>query len=154
MRTTCDVRTARVLGLPAVLGARVLGRVERAVPDASGRALKGLLIRRGLGGARWVGRENVGVLGDVSIILRGRAVRPPREAACTLGAVVDEAGLTLGRVTDLWLNPETLEITALEVTLGPLEDLRRGRLRVRNWRVQTGEDGAPQVLLQRCEWEV
>lgn len=149
---TCDVRLGRVLGLPAVLGERLVGHVERAVLDREGRQLRGLVIRRGLGGAKWVSREGVGVLGDVSVILGRAPVRPPKDADFTLRTVKDESGLTLGRVTDVWLSPETLSVTALEVTLGPLEDIRTGRLRVRDWAVQPGEDGAAQVLIPRREW--
>ena len=63
---TCDVRLGQVLGLPAVCGERVVGHVERAVPDESGRQVQGFIIRRGLGGAKWADRSAVTVLGDVS----------------------------------------------------------------------------------------
>lgn len=151
---TCDIRLGRVLGLPAVLGERLVGHVERAVLDREGRQLRGLVIRRGLGGARWVSREDVGVLGDVSVIIGRTPVRTPRDTGFTLRTVKDESGLTLGRVTDVWLSPETLAVTALEVTLGLMEELRTGRLRVREWAVQPGEDGAAQVLIPRKAWEV
>ena len=151
---TCEMRLTRVLGLPAILGERLLARVERTALDPRLRHLRGLVIRRGLGGARWVSREGVSVLGDVSVVLQSAPVRPPKDADCPLGRVTDESGLTLGRVTDAWLRPDTLEITALEVTLGPLEDLRRGRLRVRDWAIQTASGGETQVLIERQRWEV
>lgn len=151
---TCELRLGRVLGLPVILGERCVGHVERAALDGEGRYLKGLMLRRGLGGARWVPREGVGVLGDVSVVLKMPPCRPPRDADFSLRSVKDESGLTLGRVTDAWLRPETLEITALEVTLGPVEDLLRGRLRVQEWTVQPGENGHGQVLIGRKEWEV
>ena len=66
---TCDVRLGRILGLPAICGARIVGHVERAIPDAEGRCLQGLVIRRGLGGAKWADRSSIAVLGDVSVIL-------------------------------------------------------------------------------------
>ena len=140
---TCEMRLTRVLGLPAILGERLLGHVERTALDPRLRHLRGLVIRRGLGGARWVSREGVSVLGDVSVVLQSAPVRPPKDADCPLG-----------RVTDAWLRPDTLEITALEVTLGPLEDLRRGRLRVRDWAIQTASGGETQVLIERQRWEV
>lgn len=150
---TSDVRLGRVLGLPAILGERRMGHVERTVLDRDGRQLRGLIIRRGLGSARWVSREGVGVLGDVSVILSSTPVRPPRDTDFALTTVKDESGLTLGRVTDVWLCPETMAVTALEVTLGPLEDMRTGRLRVQEWTVQTGGDGTAQVLIPRKEWQ-
>ena len=151
---TCEMRLIRVLGLPAILGERQVGRVERAALDPQGRRLQGMLIRRGLGSARWVSRESVSVLGNVSVVLRSAPVRPPREGCFSPGRVTDESGLNLGRVTDAWLSPETLCVTALEVSLGPCEDLTRGRLRVRDWAVQTGPGGESQVLIGRREWEV
>lgn len=151
---TSEVRLGRVLGLPAILGERMVGHVERAVLEKDGKRLRGLTIRRGLGSARWVGREGVGVLGDVSVILAYAPGRMPRDTDGTLRTVKDESGLTLGWVTDLWLSPETLDVTALEITLGLMEDLRTGRLRVEEWAVQPGEDGSAQVLLPRKAWEV
>ena len=150
---TCDKHMVRILGLPAVLGGHLVGHVERAVLDREGRQLRGLVIRRGLGGAKWAARERVGVLGDVSVVLRGAPERPPRDVDGSLPTVKDESGLTLGRVTDVWLSPETMTVTALEVTLGWLEDLQRGRLRVSDWAIQPGDDGEMQVLLRRDEWE-
>lgn len=149
---TCDVRLGRILGLPAVVGARVVGHVERAVPDQTGQHMQGLIIRRGLGGAKWVDRSQVAVLGDVSVILRQRPGRVPKGSDITLSSVKDESGLTLGRITDLWISKDALDITALEVTLGPLADLTSGRRRVHKWAVQPGEDGM-QVLIPREEWE-
>ena len=146
------VRLGRILGLPAVCGERVVGHVERAVPDETGAHLQGFIIRRGLGGAKWADRSAITVLGDVSVILREKPGRVPKGSAVSLSAVKDEGGLTLGRVTDLWISRDGLDITALEVTLGPLEDLTSGRRTVRHWAVQPSEDGM-QVLIPREEWE-
>lgn len=149
---TCDIRLGRLLGLPAVCGERVVGHVERAIPDEEGRRLMGLVIRRGLGGAKWADRSAITVLGDVSVILGTRPGRIPKGNEAALGVVRDESGLNLGRVTDLWISPDTFDITALEITLGLMEDLRSGRKTIRQWTVQPGEDGY-QVLIPRTEWE-
>ena len=146
------VRLGRILGLPAVCGEKVVGHVERAVPDESGQRVTGFVIRRGLGGAKWADRSAVTVLGDVSVILKERPVRMPKGSSVTLAAVKDESGLTLGRVTDWWISRESFDIAALEVTLGLLEDLTRGRRTIRQWAVQSGEEGM-QVLIPREEWE-
>lgn len=146
------VRLGRILGLPAVCGERVVGHVERAVPDESGQRVTGFIIRRGLGGAKWADRSAVTVLGDVSVILKEKPGRVPKGSCLNLSAVKDEGGLTLGRVTDWWIRRESLDIAALEVTLGPLEDLRSGRRTVHTWAVQPGEEGAT-VLIPREEWE-
>lgn len=150
---TCDVRLGRVLGLPAVCGERVVGHVERAVPDATGQHLTGFVIRRGLGAAKWADRRAVAVLGEVSVILREKPGRVPKGVGASLGPVKDEGGLTLGRVTDLWISKDALDITALEITLGLMEDVTSGRRRVVRWAVQPGEEEL-QVLIPREEWEL
>ena len=149
---TCEKRMARILGLPAVLGGHLVGHVERAVLDREGRQLRGLVIRRGLGGAKWADAATVEVLGDVSLILRSRPERHHRDKTVSISAVKDESGLTLGRVTDWWISRDTLDIAALEISLGPIEDLRRGRCTIRSWTIQPGEDGL-QVLIPRNAWE-
>ena len=149
---TCDVRLGRILGLPCVWGEKVVGHVERAIPDETGQHVEGFIVRRGLGSAKWADRSTVAVLGDVSLILKEKPGRLPKGREVSLGPVKDESGLTLGRVTDWWISREGLGITGLEVTLGLMEDLMRGRQRVNRWTVQTQEDGL-QVFLPREEWE-
>lgn len=149
---TCDMRLGRILGLPAVVNARIVGHVERAVPDPTGHHLQGFIIRRGLGGAKWADRSMVSVLGEVSVILREKPGRVPRGSAHLLPAVKDEGGLTLGRITDWWISRDSLDITGIEITLGPLADLTTGRCLVRKWAVQPAEDGM-QLLIPRAEWE-
>ena len=146
------MRLGRILGLPAICGEQVVGHVERAIPDAAGRQVSGFVIRRGLGGAKWADRSAVTVLGDVSLILGARPVRLPRDRDGAITAVKDEGGLTLGRVTDWWISRSDLNITALEISLGPLEDLLSGRRTIAKWTVQPGEDGMT-VLIPREEWE-
>ena len=146
------VRLGRILGLPAVCGGRVVGHVERAVPDESGQQVTGFIVRRGLGSAKWADRSTVTVLGDVSVILGQEPGRVPKGSDLTIAAVKDESGLALGRVTDWWISRDSLHITALEITLGPVEDMLSGRRRIAQWAVQPGEDGAT-VLIPREEWE-
>ena len=133
-----DVRLACVLGLPVVLRGRMVGRVERAVVTEDGRSLRGLTIRRGLGGARWVDRGQIAVLGEVSVIIGDGPARLPRDADFSLRTVKDTGGMTLGWVTDVLLNPETCRVTGLELSLGLMEELLGGRLIARSWTVVPG----------------
>jgi len=149
---TCDIRLGRILGLPCICGERVVGHVEKAIPDEAGQQVAGFVIRRGLGSAKWVSREDVTVLGDVSVILGIRPGRMPKGIDAVFGTVKDESGLTLGRVTDWWISREGMGITGLEVTLGVMEDLLQGRQQVRRWTVRPGEDGLT-VFLPREEWQ-
>lgn len=130
---TSEIRMERLLGLPAVLGGRPLGHVERAVLEEDGHALRGLIVRRGFSGARWIGREGIELLGSVSIILRQKPQRLPDSTDFRLRNVKDTRGATLGCVTDAFLSPADLHVCAIEVTLGLLEDLRSGRKQVQQF---------------------
>ena len=105
---TCDVHLTRVLGLPAVLRGRSQGHVERAVLENDGHALRGLIVRRGFGGAKWVARDS-------------------------LRTVKDTRGLTLGCVTDVLISADNLLVSELEVSLGLIDDFRDGRRRIRHF---------------------
>ena len=141
---TSDIRLACVLGLPVILRGRMIGRVERAVVTSDGRGLRGLAIRRGLGGAKWVDSRHIVVLGEVSVVIDGYPVRLPRDADFDLRMVKDTGGMTLGWVTDVFLNPATRRVTGLELTLGLMEELLGGRLIARSWTVVPGTN---QVLI-------
>ena len=134
----CDVRLACVLGLPVVLRGRMIGRVERAVVTADGKNLRGLTVRRGLGGAKWVEARRIMVLGEVSVIIDEAPERLPRDADFSLRTVKDTGGMTLGWVTDVLLDPQTYRVTGLELTLGLIEELLSGRLIARSWTVVPG----------------
>ena len=135
---TSEIRLGSVLGLPVILRGRMIGRVERAVVTADGRALRGLTIRRGLGSARWISSAHIVVLGEVSVIVDSDPARLPQDADFDLGTVKDTGGLALGWVTDVFLNPATYRVTGLELTLGLIEELLGGRLIARSWTVVPG----------------
>lgn len=135
---TSELRLTRLLGLPVILRGRMMGRVERAVVTADGRSLRGLTLRRGLGGARWVELGQILVLGEVSVIIDTPPSRLPVDADFELHMVKDTGGMTLGWVTDTLLCLETRRVTGLEVTLGLMEELLGGRLVAREWTVVPG----------------
>ena len=130
---TCDVHLTRVLGLPAVLRGRSQGHVERAVLENDGHALRGLIVRRGFGGAKWVARDSIALLGDVSVILRACPTHLPRKTDFRLRTVKDTRGLTLGCVTDVLISADNLLVSELEVSLGLIDDFRDGRRRIRHF---------------------
>ena len=89
------------------------------------------------------------LLGEVSVILRGRPGRMPEGAGFALQRVKDADGLILGVVTDAYVNPCTFRVTALEISLGLVEELTCGRMLARAFAVSPvpGEPG--QVILPR-----
>ncbi|MGN0778275.1 MAG: PRC-barrel domain-containing protein [Aristaeellaceae bacterium] len=141
------MRLGRVTGLPVICAGKVQGRVEQTVLCPDGRALRGVVVRRGFGGARWLGAEDILMLGEVSVIAGRQPGRMPRDAAFALGCVRDTAGLDLGRVTDVYLQPDTRRVIALEITLGPLEEIRAGRMLARDFTVHPAPGEPGQVLI-------
>ena len=141
------VRLGSVTGLPVVCGGRMLGRVEQSILTPSGKSLRGMVIRKGMGGAKWLENDQILVIGGVSVLARGPAGKLPKDADFSLTSVKDASGLRLGRVTDVFLNPETRRVTALEVSLGLVEELRHGRSLIRDFVVQPVPREPGQVLV-------
>lgn len=141
------IRLGSLVGLPAALDGRMVGRVEQTVLTPDGHALRGMVIRHGLGGAKWVDSGHIRVLGDVSVILSGKPGRLPSDADFTLTSVKDTGGLNLGRVTDVYVNPSTFRVAALEISLGLIEELTCGRMLARTFVVQPAPDEPGQVLI-------
>lgn len=141
------IRLGGVVGLPAALEGRMIGRVEQTVLSPDGRSLRGLVLRHGLSSARWAGAESIGVLGQVAVVLRDRPTRPPRHSDLLLTSVKDSAGLNLGRVTDVFIHPETLRVTALEVSLGLVEEVCLGRMLARRFVLRPTPEEPGQVLI-------
>lgn len=117
----------RLEGMPVLAGERHAGSVMRGVLNPDGRALRGLVIRSPLVGARWLNREQILVLGKVSVIARGKPGKIPPDADYRLFRVSDANGERLGVVTDAIINEETMRVQALEISSGPIDDLITGR---------------------------
>ena len=139
-------------GLPVILNGRSIGSVMRGVLTEDGRGLRGVVVRGGLRGAKWVPREQIALVGKISVIASGKAYRVPRDAGYRLFRVSDGEGMRLGVVTDALLNEETLRVTALEISDGPLDDLIEGRWYATAYHVQPrGEYGHVTVPYGREE---
>ncbi len=147
-----SVRMGSLAGLPVILAGQARCRVERPVLEKDGKRLRGLVVRRGLGGARWVGREAIELIGQVSVIVRVRPMRLPPDTDFALGSVRDATGLTLGRVTDAWLNPETLRVEALEIVPGLVEALLSGPLRCDRFAVCPCREEPGRVMIPGGLW--
>lgn len=127
------IRLSALTGLPVIHAGRSCGCVEQAVLTPDGLRLRGLIVRHGLGGARWVDEADIACIGTVSVIAEQKPGRVPPDADFALTSVKDTGGLLLGRVTDVWLDPETRRTGALEVSLGLMETLTGGRLLARQF---------------------
>lgn len=141
------IRLGSIVGLPAAVKGHMVGLVEQAVLTPDGHRLRGIIIRHGFGGAHWASAESIQILGSVSVILNHKPGRVPRDADFTLTGVKDTAGLNLGRVTDAYVHPDTLQVVALEISLGLVEEITLGRMLARQFAVQPLPEDPGQVLI-------
>ncbi|MBR6571767.1 MAG: hypothetical protein IKK75_15070 [Clostridia bacterium] len=109
----------RLIGRKVLWRDQELGHVERAVADAESRRLHGLVIRRGMGSARWVPADSIRLEGR-SCVLKEQPVRLPKQEPMEVRYAVLASGQRAGEVCDVILHADTLRIAALEVTQGPL----------------------------------
>jgi len=117
----------KMVGLPVILNGKSSGSVLRGVLNPDGRSLRGVVIRGGLRGMRWLPREQINLVGKLSVIASGKSIRVPKDAEYRLFRVTDPEGARLGIVTDALFNEETLRVAALEISSGPVDDLTVGR---------------------------
>ena len=127
-----------MIGLPAMIDGRSAGCVMRGVLTEDGHALRGIVMRGGLRGARWLPRDQIQLVGKVSVIAHGKPRRIPKGTDFRLFRVTDPHGDRLGIVTDALLHEETLRVAALEISAGPLDDLTSGRWYATAFAVQPG----------------
>ncbi len=146
------IRMSALVGLPVVREGRTISRVERPVLTPDGHALRGLVVRRGLGAARWLGAEVLKVAGSVSVVTGEAPGKVPEGADFALHGVRDTAGLNLGVVVDAWLDPLTLRVAALEILPGLVEAFTCGTLRCERFAVCPDAQEPGLVLLPQDAW--
>ena len=113
----------QLMGMPVVRNGEPLGFVERGVLTEDGARLQGLIVRRGLGMAKWAERARVEAIGERCVLLRGELTRLPPSADVAFACCYDAAGRCLGMVTDALLHPGDLRVLALELCVGPFFSL-------------------------------
>lgn len=144
----------KMIGLPVMMNGKAAGSVLRGVLTEDGRSLRGIVMRGGLKGPRWLPRDQIALIGKLSVIGTGRPGRLPKDAGYRLFRVSDPEGARLGIVTDALMNEETLRVTALEISSGPLDDLTDGRWYATAFQVRPGGNtGHVTVPLVREEVE-
>ena len=110
----------RMTGLPVVWRERQMGYVERAVVDLNGMCLDGVVVRRGIGSARWAPRAGIVLIGKNSVVLSHPPVRMPGRQLTELRRALPAGGGNAAMVSDVILSGDTLRIAALEVSQGPV----------------------------------
>ncbi len=141
------ITLSRMAGMPAVFQNEQVGYVESALLDARDEKLDGLVIRRGIGAAKWAGSEAIAQLGSRCVILHSRPVHMPPRTQQPPGRVFLTTGVCAGDVTDAFLSSRSLCVSALEVCQGPLYRLVGQRAYAARFRLQEGGTVVAQELL-------
>ena len=110
----------RLLGMPVVWQDRRVGCVERAVADVRTRMLDGLIVRRGIGSARWISSRDVLLVGERCVLVGCKPGTLPEKEMPEAGRAFLATGECAGDVTDVLLTGSSLRMVALEICAGPL----------------------------------
>lgn len=70
------------------------------------------------------------------MVVQREAGKLPKALGAQLGPVWDTSGLRVGMVTDAYLDGRTGQVSGLEISLGPLDDFRFGRMLTRDYVVR------------------
>lgn len=140
----------RMVGMPVVHGGERIGQVERAVADSENAVLYGLVVRRGLGAAKWLPASGVEWVGETCVAARQKPCQLPSALPQPLSHVYLANGNLAGSVSDVVLCGDTFRILALEISPGPLYGLAGKTGYARQYCLQGGEG---QVMVTHlCSW--
>lgn len=142
----------RMMGLPVVWQDQQVGFVERAVADVSTGRVAGVVMRKGIGAARWMPADGILTVGKRCLLLNRPPKRMPRGEPGRLTRAFLTTGECVGEVTDTLVDGATLRLLALEVSPGPVYRLAGIRAYADRYRVsQTGQSGDV-VLARLLTW--
>ncbi len=139
----------RMVGLPVVWQDKQLGYVERAIPNALSKRLSGVVVRKGIGTAKWVAADDILVVGAQCVLLGRKPSRMPEGETGALGRAFLTSGECAGEVTDVVIQSDTFRVAALELSPGPVYRLMGRRSYAAEYRVEQaarqGEVVVPQL---------
>ena len=143
----------QMMGMPVVWQGNVVGQVDRGVTDADASRLMGLIIRYGLGAAKWVPSQGINLIGRRCIVASLRPIRLPGQLPPVANRVYRTNGCLLGEITDAVLCVETQRVMALEVSESLLGRLRGQRRYAVDYRIgRTGASAGQAVVTSLLSW--
>ena len=118
-----------------------IGRVKAVHADKGLHCITGLWISGRLGKAAFYPKSSVLMLGKTAVMISGEKAKGETGEKFSLRRAMNAAGEWIGVVTNAYADPETLEITRLEVSRDVFSDLARGRRTCRLFTVneETGD---------------
>lgn len=117
-------------GMSVVVDARTVGRVIQVCLSGDLRRMDGIWVDAGLRGVRFIDAERVSVIGSRAIIADEMGERVRIKPNPLFLRAVSTAGRRLGAVVGAEIDEVSLTVTNLILSLGYLEDLARGEVRV------------------------
>lgn len=142
----------RMVGLPVIWQDRQLGYVERAVPDPTAKRLAGVVVRKGIGSAKWLPSDAILVAGAQCVLARRKPMRMAEGDAGNLRQAFLTTGESAGEVTDAIILGDTLKMAALEVSPGPVYHLLGKRAYAVDFRVDRGTRPGEVVVSHLLTW--
>ena len=110
----------RMIGMPVIWQDRQLGYVEEALPSEDARALAGVILRRGIGSAKWCPADAILSVGAECVLVKCEPLAASRVKPAGMEKAYLTTGQCVGEVTDAILRNGQLGFAALEVSPGPL----------------------------------
>ncbi len=135
-----------LVGMPVICEGRKLGRVVQAQVSGELTRMTGLFVDAGLKGTRFIPAEDVNVLGDVAVLVRSAGRRGVRAQCGYPRRALAPDGKRLGAICGAGVNEESLNVEALELSVGWLEDMLTGRRRVSRFTVN--QPGGEVVVIE------
>jgi uncharacterized protein YrrD len=117
-------------GMSVVVESRTVGRVIQVCLSGDLRRMDGIWVDAGLRGVRFIDAERVSVIGSRAIIADEMGERVRIKPNPLFLRAVSTAGRRLGAVVGAEIDEVSLTVTNLILSLGYLEDLARGEVRV------------------------
>ncbi len=142
----------RMVGLPVIWQDTQLGYVERAVPDPTAKRLAGVVVRKGIGSAKWLPSDGILVAGTRCVLAGRKPGRMTEESVATLRQAFLTTGESAGEVTDAIILGDTLKMAALEVSPGPVYHLLGWRAYAVDFRVDRVTRPGEVVVSQLLTW--
>ena len=142
----------RMIGMPVIWQDRRLGYVERAVPDMSAGRLSGLVVRKGIGWARWIASDDVLLAGQSCVVLKRQPEHLFQKETGEMCRAFFTTGECAGEVTDAIIHSPSLLLAALEICQGPFYRLVGQRGYAMRFHLSENGERGQVVIRQLLSW--
>ena len=142
-------RLNEVIGLPVMCGGQRMGFVSALCLSPDAHDVIGLNMQRSFRGGIFVPESGIRRLGERFVEIDRPQAQKTRPGA-KFAPACDTQGMQLGLITDAAIDEQTLHVTALEISFGPLDDLIGGRRWVHRF---TAEEHTGRIVISLPEWE-